>query len=74
MFPEKPAKPNYNGTATHSAQQQEDYKEDLTVFLEARNLQAHIRKLMANAIPNVYMGTTRNQAARYTNINPKDIL
>jgi ribosomal protein L20 len=74
VYPDKPDVPNYHGTAARMSRQKEDYKEAQAVFMEARNLQAHIRKLMAKAIPNVYIGRLRNPAVRYSNVNPKDML
>jgi hypothetical protein len=50
VYPEKPEVPNYYGAATHMAQQKEDYKEALSTFFKARNIQTHLRRLMLQAI------------------------
>jgi hypothetical protein len=74
MYPDKPNIPIYAGTAAHRDQQQENYKAAMVAFLEVKELQNKLRKLIIQAVPDVYIAKLRHPLVRYANTHPQDML
>jgi hypothetical protein len=73
-FPAQPDVPVYAGTVANRDQQQENYKADMVIFQEAKTLQNKIKKLIIQAVPDVYLAKLRQPRGRYANTQPRDML
>jgi hypothetical protein len=74
VFPEEPKVPTYEGEAATRDQLREDYKEAMATYQTARDLQTKLRKLMLQAIPEIYITNLRHPLVRFSNTHPRAIL
>jgi hypothetical protein len=74
VFPAEPVVPIYAGTAANRDQQRENYRAAMKKFEEAKKLQNKIKKLIIQAVPDVYLATLRQPRGRYATTHPRDML
>ena len=74
-FPVRPDAPNYAGeTAAARDALKDEYKIAMDQYTEAKALQKHLKALMIQAIPKIYISDIEDESIGYANVTPAAML
>ena len=74
IAPERPQIPNYTGTAATIAAQREHYQEDMAAYLEHRDLNNQIKKLILCAVPHTYLSELADPDLGFSTVSPQQMM
>ena len=72
--PNRPAVPNYAGTAGQVATDRENYENELNIHVTCNNVDSKIKQQIIDAIDPIYISVLKAPLLGYTNVPAADIL